>query len=229
MTYDAVIFDLFGTLIYNFDEREYKQGISAMARAAGANEEDFVCQWRIDLDDRMKGRFGGYDDNIRHACIEIGATPTPERLAKAAQIRLDFTRRSFSLRPTTMETISHLRSAGHKIGLITDCTGEIPILWPQTDLAPLFDALVFSCVEGVKKPDPKIYEIACERLGVRPEKCVYVGDGSSQELAGAQGVGMRPVLIEGPAIDFVGVDRSDANGWPGDRIRVLDELLGLIV
>ena len=43
------------------------------------------------------------------------------------------------------------------------------------------------------KPDPEIYNLACERLGISPTKTVFVGDGGFDELQGATAVGMRPV------------------------------------
>ncbi len=50
-------------------------------------------------------------------------------------------------------------------------------------------------VIGLVKPDPAIYQLACQRLGVIPEDCRYVGDGGSNELTGADASGMRAVLI----------------------------------
>jgi putative hydrolase of the HAD superfamily len=47
----------------------------------------------------------------------------------------------------------------------------------------------------MRKPDPRIYRLACEELGVEPEEAMFVGDGANDELAGAERVGMRSVLI----------------------------------
>jgi len=49
-----------------------------------------------------------------------------------------------------------------------------------------------------EKPDPRIYHLALERLKVKPQDCLYVGDGSSHELTGARKVGMHPVQIHVP-------------------------------
>ena len=48
------------------------------------------------------------------------------------------------------------------------------------------------------KPDPRIYEMAVEGLGVAAEECLYVGDGTSNELTGASRVGMTAVLMRAP-------------------------------
>jgi len=67
--------------------------------------------------------------------------------------------------------------------------------WDDSPLAPLFDAALFSCHEKLMKPDAAMYLRATERLGVRPENCLFVGDGGSSEHEGANAVGMRTVLF----------------------------------
>jgi putative hydrolase of the HAD superfamily len=54
-------------------------------------------------------------------------------------------------------------------------------------------SIVLSCETGLVKPDPEIFKLCAARLGVRPEDCLYVGDGGSDELRGASTVGMTPV------------------------------------
>jgi putative hydrolase of the HAD superfamily len=87
---------------------------------------------------------------------------------------------------------------------------------------------VFSCEVGMKKPDPRIYNIATEQIGVPPEDCLYIGDGSSQELTGAREVGMYPVLISDPGetADAHFIERED--DWDGPRIFYLQEVPNLI-
>lgn len=83
-----------------------------------------------------------------------------------------------------------------KIGLISDCSCEIPLHWGSTPFAPLIDCPIFSCSVGLKKPDPQIYSLACEHLAIQPHECLYVGDGSSREFTGAAQSGMYPVCVQ---------------------------------
>ena len=53
--------------------------------------------------------------------------------------------------------------------------------------------MVWSFAVGKAKPEPAIYELACERLAVAPANAVFVGDGSFGELAGAAEAGLRPI------------------------------------
>ena len=128
----------------------------------------------------------------------------------------------------TLATLTQLRNDGYQIGLVSDCTAEVPTLWSAMPLAPLIDHPVFSCREGITKPDPRIYLLACDRLGVSPEQCLYVGDGSSQELTGASAVGMRAVMVGSAPVEFAGVDRTDALNWGGERIAALREVTSII-
>jgi putative hydrolase of the HAD superfamily len=81
---------------------------------------------------------------------------------------------------------------------------------------------------SLKKPDPRIYRLACENLGVTPEQVLYVGDGSSNELTGATVVGMHPVQIQDPGetADTHFVDKEQ--DWTGPVITSLSEVLDIV-
>ena len=85
-----------------------------------------------------------------------------------------------------------------------------------------------SCVVGMKKPDPQIYLLVCEKLGVNPEDCVYVGDGGSNELTGAAGVGMYPVMIQDPGEDEDTHVVDKEKSWNGPVISTLNEILRIL-
>jgi hypothetical protein len=68
-------------------------------------------------------------------------------------------------------------------------------LWHGSPLGAMVDVHVFSCTEGVMKPDRRIFEVATTRLGVEANECIYIGDGADDELEGAQAVGMDAILL----------------------------------
>jgi putative hydrolase of the HAD superfamily len=123
--------------------------------------------------------------------------------------------------------LTRLKQDGYKLGLISNCSIEIPILWEETELADLIDSPIFSCRERLKKPDPHIYHLACERLGVVPRSCLYVADGEVYELSGAGQVGMHPVLIRTAAQD-ISKSHQEARDWQGTAIAELADLLQLV-
>jgi len=96
-------------------------------------------------------------------------------------------------------------------------------------LAPLFDAALFSSRVGLRKPDPRFYALACERLDVQARGCLYVGDGDGRELTGAQAAGMDAVLICLAGEESFVLAREEARDWTGPRIQSPAEVLNFVV
>lgn len=229
MKYDAIIFDLFGTLVDNFTVDEFEPVLTEMAAIINAPVLDFIQQWSVETWPlRAAGAFPTLEATIEHICRVLSVEVEQKQLSVAAALRFEFTRRKLVPRHDTIETLTLLKSAGYKIGLISDCTVEVPQLWPDTALASRIDVPIFSCSVALKKPDPRIYLLACERLGVSPSSCLYLGDGGSQELSGAMKVGMHPVLIRVPYEDTYDVGRHEAEVWSGPRISTVKDVLMLV-
>ena len=228
MKYQAVIFDLFGTLIDNFSNQSNMKILSEMASVLSLPSSDFIKLWVESFDLRATGILSTCEANIEYVSKKIGLPVKSTAVKEATRIRFEFTVRSIVPRPHGIEVLSHLKKEGYGIGLISDCSHELPIVWKDTPFAPLIDVPVFSCVVGMKKPDPRIYRMALERLGAEARDCLYIGDGSSQELSGAQKVGMYPVLIRVPHEMNADAYRIDEEEWHGPTISSLSEVLGLL-
>jgi len=200
-----------------------------MADAVGAPAEEFARLWSQDTRlMRWRGEFRTIEENLEYICRALGVSATAEAVARAACLRTEATPRWLTPREDAVDTLTRLKAAGHKIGLISDCTCETPARWPDTPFASLIDVPIFSCEVRLTKPDPRIYRLACERLNVEPRECVYVGDGGSGELTGAAGVGMSVVLIRCPDEPPSAFDRADAANWRGPTISALSDLLRIL-
>ncbi len=228
MKYKAVIFDLFGTLVDNFSVTEYFAVLDEMAHILGVPAKEFGRVWREAFNERSTGTHSSEGNYYRVLCGRLGVTPSDEQIAEAYRVRLDFTVKSLRPRGDTISTLEAVRQRGLRTALVSDCTEEVPAIWQETPFAPCFDVTVFSCTAGVKKPDPCIYGLALDGLGLRPEECLYVGDGSSTELTGARNVGMDAVLIldPGETVDTHYIQREE--NWDGPRISYLREVLDLV-
>lgn len=75
------------------------------------------------------------------------------------------------------------------------------------------------------KPEPRIFQIAIERLAVEPGDCLYIADGIGQELTSASQIGMQAVLIRVSGEDSYDPYRED---WNGPVISSLTEVLDLV-
>ena len=64
----------------------------------------------------------------------------------------------------------------------------------RIQLNDLFDDTIFSYEVGCLKPQNEIYEIALKKMNTIPQKCIFVGDGGSDELKGAKELGMKTIL-----------------------------------
>ena len=223
----AVVFDLFNTLTAPVDDVEFRASVRAMGLAAGVDPDGFTRSWFDLWRERFDGTHGTTAADVRGVCAAMGAQVDAAAVERAVEIRVEFSRRSLKPRADAVATLAQVRAVGFKTGLISDCSADLPELWPTTPYAELIDEPVFSCVEGLIKPDPGIFRRACERLGAAPENCTYVGDGSNQELTGASRTGMRAVLIRTPE-KSAAVYHSERSSWQGEAIDTLSEVPALI-
>lgn len=119
------------------------------------------------------------------------------------------------VRERTAETLEELRGRGYRLGVISNADGRVEALLESVGLRPWFDFVIDSAVVGIEKPDPRIFHVACERLGLEPGEALYVGDIYEIDVEGARRAGMRAVLID--PLDRWG--ELDC-----DRVRGIEEL-----
>lgn len=213
MTARAVVFDLFDTLI-DYDDRLSREFSSAAAEMLGEDPDAFHPRWREGRAVRDSGPLRPYLESIG---LDGPATDRLLELRRAFALRL-----LSSPRPGALATLRELRRRGIATGLITVCSEDTVDVWPESPFAGLFDAEVFSCSVGLRKPDSRIYALACEQLGVAAGESLFVGDGANDELAGAERAGMRALLIHRAGAD---PPWPEARAWPGPRITTVPEVL----
>jgi putative hydrolase of the HAD superfamily len=222
MTVRAVVFDLYGTLIDEAPRATWRAMQEELADALGIERETFARLW---VDTYTQRATGPFTPSLHALCAQAGIELGDKQLEQAFAVRNRHLRDHLVPRQDAEETLAELRGRGLKLGLVTECSDVVPELWPQSPLARYFDAQVYTCAVGVRKPARILYDLVCERLGVEHPDCVYVGDGGGYELAGAAAVGMRPILIVAPYVEW---RHPEAEEWAGPRVSRLSELLLLI-
>lgn len=108
-----------------------------------------------------------------------------------------------------------LLAAGYRVGVVSNADGRVEALLEERGLTPLVEFVLDSHVVGVSKPDPRIFRMGVERLGLAPEEVLYVGDLYAVDVLGARAAGLRAVLLD----PFDALDR-----WQVDRIPSVLEL-----
>lgn len=230
MKYKAVIFDLFGTLVDVFSRREYYSVLAEMALLLSVPQAEFARLWLGTAKQRGTGLFPSIEANIEYICQELDVSIADDKVKKATLVRFNSVVRSMSVDKGGIEVTSRLKSEGYGVALVSNCSPETPVIWEGLPFAPMFDVTVFSCLVGLRKPDPRIYHLAAEKLCVKPESCLYIGDGDGDELFGAADVGMHPVLISNPQEDHSDAFRNGiiSKEWDGPVVTSLKEVLTLL-
>lgn len=231
MRYDAVVFDLFGTLVPTPAAEPFLADHRRTAAALGVDPNAYIRAWYTqDMSlKRSIGIFPTIASAVRAVCDGLGVQPDDPQIDKAVAGRMATTRDILlAPRDDALTTLDAIAAAGLKRGLISDCNDEVVQLWDQTPFVGRIQAAVFSCKEGIKKPDQRLYELASSKLGLSPDQCLFVGDGACPELTGAMQAGMDAVLICPPAEMKIIRARQEGHNWTGPVIQALSEILELL-
>lgn len=140
----------------------------------------------------------GFDDWNRANDARFSIVDAEEELFRkfpADEVGIRAYRQYFPLTIDSMVTgtaviIAELQAAGVTIGALTNCAAEpFAIARQKFGVLSRFQDIVISGVEGIVKPDPAIYRLACQRLGVAPDQAVFIDDTAANASA-ASAVGM---------------------------------------
>ena len=162
--------------------------------------------------------FGQYDDDTDHVWhqLERGEVTMVDALAqiaaeaKARGLPFDLMKMFSSLgedhdRSIVVDTVRKVRGHGVRTAIVTNNIREYGDAWRgMVPVDALFDVIVDSCEEGIRKPDPRIFTLALERLGVEDaERTVFLDDFDGN-ISAARALGMHGILVTGdpqPAMD----------------------------
>jgi putative hydrolase of the HAD superfamily len=191
----AILFDLFFTLIDPLQDQLRESEYAVLKVERGEFEE-----WNgIDYAVRADGTIRGVYDVFRH--IVRGKNIDEALLIRAAEARLERIRGALCGVEAKKTALLHkLREMGIKLCLVSNADEMDKYHWQSSPLSACFDQAIFSCDVGLLKPDPRIYRLALERLGLDPSgaefasRCFYAGDGGHDELRGAKEAGLTTIL-----------------------------------
>jgi putative hydrolase of the HAD superfamily len=192
-TIQAVLYDLFHTLVDVNDAPGTPTPV-----ILGIDSETWTRKVFDESPHHALGEEKDSYESLRRIAHAIDPGVSEERIRKAVRVRSGRFRHALcNVRKEVLEHLAHVRARGLGTALVSNASFDEVAAWSESPLAPLFDAALFSCHEGMMKPDSRIYLAAAERLRVAPAECVFVGDGGSREHQGARAAGMRTVLFLG--------------------------------
>lgn len=200
----GVFFDLGGTLRIAEDVPEHQERAKArMAQLAGAADPQAFI-------DMIEARYAPYRDWALTENREAGDYELWKKWllpemddARLREICHEMTfqyRQVKGLRHVVdggLEVIRTLHDRGYRLGIISNLIGEEEIPnWLRDDgLEQYFDAVVLSSVCHIRKPDPQMYLLGCEQLGLRPEQCASVADNLNRDITGAKAAGIGANIL----------------------------------
>jgi len=180
----SVIFDWGGVLID--DPAPGLMGYCA--EAPGVSEENYVKAHSKFAAEFQKGLIS--EDTLwQRICSELNV-PKP----KAHSLWTDAFKAAYVPREDMFSAAASLQENGYKTAALSNT--EVPAMRYFHQLQyDMFDVLVFSCAEGTRKPERKIYELTIERLGSQPEQSVFIDD-KPEYINGAKEVGIVTILFQ---------------------------------
>ena len=180
----AVMFDLWNTLAY-------RKGVSAkdilIALGLEAKYESFkILDKTIGLQS-----FKTAKEAALKLCEYIGK---PERTERVEGVLKRLEKENVCFYPDVKPVLKKLKNK-YKLGLISN-TNTFGVKTFPLEMKKLFDVIVFSYKVGMMKPEYNIFLYALEKLNVKPEECVMVGDSVNDDMLPARKLGMKTVLIK---------------------------------
>ena len=193
MVIRAVLFDFGGVISSSpfeaFAHLESERGLPAdFIRTVNATNPDTNAWAKLERGEVDLETFGSmWSDEARALGHELDGRSVLERLAG-------------EIRPEMVEAIRTCRTKYKTACLTNNFTRAEAILSDEVaEVYSLFDAILESRVLGVRKPDPRFYELACESLAVEPDQCVFLDD-LGVNLKPARALGMHTIKVTDPHV-----------------------------
>ena len=204
MTFRAVIFDLGGVVLGSplraFREYEAELGLALGTLGGLVNAAGERGAWsRLERGELPVDQFGAvFELEMAAAGAEISAAILMERIATSSGVR-----------PQMVAAVRRLRASGLRTAALTNNWLNADQLTKMDTLRGEFDVFVESARVGMRKPDPRIYLLTCEQLGVEPAEAVFLDD-MGQNLKAARALGMATIKVDDPDVALRELERTVA-------------------
>jgi HAD superfamily hydrolase (TIGR01509 family) len=188
----ALLFDA-GDILYYRQNSGSK--LSAFLNEIGLPEKEFPLDKKTALRNQAYQGLINYDQ-FQETILHFYGITHPDQIARGKQV-LDEEANNVQFFEGVPETLCSLKEAGYMLGIITDTAlpVHVKLNWfERGGFGDVWDSVVSSRELGIRKPDPKIYHVALQQLGVTAGQAVFVGHKSS-ELDGAKAVGMKTIAF----------------------------------
>lgn len=227
----AIIFDCYSTLIdirTDENKEEVFHYLSLYLQYYGVKTD--AEELRITLDLEKKQYFQSATEAYPEIDLEMVFTNilrkeglnNPFLAESCCRLLRTLSREQFQLFTDSLPVLEQMKKGGYPLAVVSDaqkvfCMQEGEIL----GITPFFSHTIMSTHLGFRKPDPRIFTIACTLLAIPPAEVVYIGNDLETDVKGAQRIGMKAVLLDRdkkvrnpePKPDFYANDLWQAWEW----------------
>ena len=183
----ALIFDLYGTLVH-IARPVFQREVSRLEPAARRAWVSF------ERDTLVVTPYASHEEFVRVILERFHPGSGPGRHAEACAL-LDDELASVAPYAGVRTLLQFCKRRGLRLGLLSNAATPYREPLERLGLAELFDTVVYSCDERLRKPDARLFATVCERLGVAPADAVMVGDSLINDVRAAAEAGLQGVLV----------------------------------
>jgi HAD superfamily hydrolase (TIGR01662 family) len=240
--FDAILFDLGGTLIYFRGKWPdvFQQSNAEMLRALRAagfslDSEPFLADFHTRMrhyDAESGPDFIEYTTGyiLKTVLGEHGYPGAPDSLLRQVlEARFAISQSSWEVEEDALPTLRALQQMGYRLGIVSNAgdDADVQALVDKASVREFFEVIVTSAAQGIRKPNPRIFLDILARLGVEPGRAAMVGDTLGADILGARNAGITSVWITRRA--DVPANRAHQDTiQPDASIGSLSELPGLL-
>jgi HAD superfamily hydrolase (TIGR01509 family) len=190
----ACLVDVYDTILAShFAERQ-----DVLAGLAGIPAEPFRAEWLTLARERDAGQLS-MAEALARTLTACGRDPDPGLIDRLIQADAELIVRHTEVCADTVPFLDAVRREGILVALVSNCGDNTRAMLAAKGLLDLADAAILSCEVGVAKPDPEIYLIALQELGVLSADAVMLDD-QPRYCAGAEATGVRAIQVVRPGI-----------------------------
>lgn len=236
--FEVIFFDLGNTLMYD------KEPWGPIFPRADAIMRNFLEQAGYPLAEKAYGEFETIFDMYYHrrrntveeeTTVQLlrvlmekqGASPPDRVLFAAMKAMYTITQGNWYLENDAIPTLKALNKSGYKLGLISNAADDenVQELVDKGNLRPYFEFIISSAACGIRKPDPRIFQLALDHFEVPPEKAAMAGDLLEADVLGANRIGIYSIWVNRRAL---APPEGELEIQPQAIVSTLGEIPGLL-
>jgi len=187
----AVLFDFWGTLAEN-GTRSPTREAQKIVRAR-MHYREFIVPFEEAF---FTTKWATQEEGFRAVFERFNLVPHPIALEKLVGL-WNKNKLLATLYPDTEEVLKTLKEKGFKLGLLSNTDNfSVDFVLDKFKLRDYFDVVVLSYDVGMLKTNPEMFKIALEKLDIKPEEAIMVGDSLETDIPGAKAAGVEAILVD---------------------------------